>query len=73
MTNYEHYRNDIEKFVRLGLAFAFDNETEKVVLCQDFECDECKFCSEIDAMSPHARDFSRELGDIYCPSPKYMV
>ena len=27
----------------------------------------------IDAMSPHARDFSRELGDIYCPSPKYMV
>ena len=43
MTNYEHYKEQIEKFARLNACFALDNETRKIVLCAGLECSKCEF------------------------------
>lgn len=43
MTNYEYYREQIEKFARLSADFALDNETRKIVPCVGFKCSQCEF------------------------------
>lgn len=43
MTNYEYYREQIEKFARLSADFALDNETRKIVPCAGFKCSQCEF------------------------------
>lgn len=43
MTNYEHYREQIEKIARLSADFALDNETRKIVPCAGFKCSQCEF------------------------------
>lgn len=43
MTNYEKYKNEIEKFARLNVDFALDKETRKIVHCARFTCSQCEF------------------------------
>lgn len=43
MTNYEKYKNDIEKFTRLNITFALDKDTKEIVKCAGFNCNDCVF------------------------------
>ena len=43
MTNYEHYKEQIERFARLNVKFALDKETRKIVLCAGLQCPKCEF------------------------------
>lgn len=43
MTNYEKYKEQIEKFARLSVDFALDNETRKIVPCAGSKCSQCEF------------------------------
>lgn len=43
MTNYEHYKEQIEKFTRLGITFGLDKETKKFDTCYNVECKNCIF------------------------------
>lgn len=43
MTNYEKYKNEIEKFARLNVDFALDKETRKIIICAGFSCSQCEF------------------------------
>lgn len=43
MTNYEHYREQIEKITRLGLGFGIDKTTGEVDYCSFITCTDCKF------------------------------
>ena len=46
MTNYEHYKNEIERITRLGLTFGIDKETEKIDVCFNQTCEDCKFYAQ---------------------------
>lgn len=49
MTNYEHYKEQIERITRLGLGFGIDNNTGAVGYCTNIICEDCKFhggCSD---------------------------
>ena len=41
MTNYEHYRDEIEKIVRLGYEIAVDKNDNKPCACDNLSCDFC--------------------------------
>lgn len=43
MTNYEHYKEQIEKITRLGFTFALNKDTEEIVACPSFSCNNCIF------------------------------
>lgn len=43
MTNFEHYKEQIEKITRLGLTFGINNNTGKVDGCSHITCTACKF------------------------------
>lgn len=43
MTNYEHYREQIEKLARMGRIVAIDKETNEICACNGFECSKCLF------------------------------
>ena len=44
MTNYEHFREQIEKFTRVNVDFALNKETKKIVICdRGFNCLKCEF------------------------------
>lgn len=43
MTNYEHYKEQIEKITRLGFTFALNKDTEEIVACPGFSCSNCTF------------------------------
>lgn len=59
MTNYEKYKNDIEKFTRLNISFALDKDTKEIVECAGFNCNGCVFnCS-----SGHCDDNKLEWAD----------
>lgn len=45
MTNYEHYKEQIEKITRLGFTFALNKDTEEIVACPNFSCSNCTFNS----------------------------
>jgi hypothetical protein len=45
MTNYEKYKEQIEKITRLGFTFALNKDTEEIVACPDFSCSNCTFNS----------------------------
>lgn len=46
MTNYEHYKEQIEKITRLGFTFALNKDTEEIVACPGFSCSNCTFNSK---------------------------
>lgn len=46
MTNYEHYKEQIEKITRLGFTFALNKDTEEIVACPGFSCSNCTFNTE---------------------------
>ena len=48
MTNYEKYKNDIEKFTRLNITFALDKDTKEIVKCAGFNCNGCAFYNSIE-------------------------
>lgn len=53
MTNYEHYKEQIEKIARMGCKVAMKVATNEIVTCDTITCDECLFNSDncsIDAM-----------------------
>lgn len=45
MTNYEHYKSEIEKFARMWLKVAVKKDTNEIVSCIDVGsgCDNCLF------------------------------
>lgn len=43
MTNYEHYKERIEKLTRVGLRIAIDKNTNEICTCNGFVCHRCKF------------------------------
>ena len=45
MTNYEHYKSEIEKFARMGQKVAVKKDTNEIVSCIDIGsgCDNCLF------------------------------
>lgn len=43
MTNYEYYKEQIERITRLGLAFGIDKTTDEVACCNRINCTDCKF------------------------------
>lgn len=45
MTNYEHYKNEIEKIVRMGRMIAVEEKTGKVTSCNQITCAQCRFDS----------------------------
>lgn len=47
MTNYEKYKNEIEKFAKLNIDFALDKHDKGIVKCAGFDCNNCVFdCSK---------------------------
>ena len=43
MTNYEHYKEQIERIARLGRRVAMKVTTDEIVCCGDINCNECLF------------------------------
>lgn len=43
MTNYEHYKNQIEKFTRMGQKVAVKKDTNEIIPCADIGCGGCLF------------------------------
>lgn len=43
MTNFEKYREEIERITRLGLDFGLNAKTNEINLCQRMDCTGCKF------------------------------
>ena len=45
MTNYEHYKSEVEKLARMGLKVAVKKDTNEIVPCIDVGsgCDNCLF------------------------------
>lgn len=47
MTNYEYYKNEIEKFAKLNIDFALDKHDKGIARCAGFDCNNCVFdCSK---------------------------
>ncbi len=44
MTNYEHYKKQIEKFTRMGQKVAVKKDTNEIIPCSDIGCGGCLFC-----------------------------
>lgn len=49
MTNYEHYKEQIERITRLGRRVAMNATTGEIVCCWDIRCNECLFQGSEDA------------------------
>lgn len=45
MTNYEHYKSEIEKIVRMGRCVAVEEKTRRVTSCNQISCLQCRFDS----------------------------
>lgn len=43
MTNYEYYKEQIERIARLGRSVAMKVTTDEIVCCGDINCNECLF------------------------------
>ena len=43
MTNYEYYKEQIERIARIGRRVAMDATTGEIVCCVDIDCNECLF------------------------------
>lgn len=43
MTNYEHYKKQIEKFTRMGQKVAVEKDTNEIIPCTDIVCSGCLF------------------------------
>lgn len=43
MTNYEHYKKQIEKFTRMGQKVAVKKDTNEIIPCSDIGCGGCLF------------------------------
>lgn len=52
MTNYEHYKEQIERITRLGRMVAINATTGEIVCCGDINCNECLFQGSEDASCP---------------------
>lgn len=46
MTNYEYYKNEIDKITRMGRTVAVAEITGKITSCNQIACSLCMFCSD---------------------------
>lgn len=46
MTNYEYYKNEIDKITRMGRTIAVAEITGKITSCNQIVCSLCMFCSD---------------------------
>lgn len=61
MTNYEHYKEQIERITRLGRRVAMNATTGEIVCCGDTHCNECLFQgSEVANCSQKAFEWADE-------------
>lgn len=49
MTNYEYYKEQMERITRFGRCVAMKATTSEIVCCADINCDECLFRGSEDA------------------------
>lgn len=45
MTNYEHYKSEIEKITRMGRMVAVEEKTGEITSCNQISCSQCRFDS----------------------------
>ena len=45
MTNYEHYKSEIDKITRMGRCVAVDEKTRRITSCNQISCSQCRFDS----------------------------
>ena len=45
MTNYEHYKSEIDKITRMGRMVAVEEKTGKITSCNQITCLQCMFDS----------------------------
>lgn len=45
MTNYEHYKSEIDKISRMGRMVAVEEKTGKITSCNQITCLQCRFDS----------------------------
>lgn len=45
MTNYEHYKSEIDKIVRMGRCVAVEEKTSRITSCNQISCSQCRFYS----------------------------
>lgn len=45
MTNYEHYKSEIDKIVRIGRCVAVEEKTRRITSCNQISCSQCRFDS----------------------------
>lgn len=45
MTNYEHYKSEIDKITRMGRMVAVEEKTGKITSCNQITCLQCRFDS----------------------------
>lgn len=45
MTNYEHYKSEIDKITRMGRMVAVEEKTGKITSCNQISCSQCRFDS----------------------------
>ena len=43
MTNYEHYKEQIKRFTRMGQKVAINKDTNEITHCLELRCNECLF------------------------------
>ena len=61
MTNYEHYKEQIERIARLGRRVAMNATTGEIVCCGDINCNECLFQgSDVASCSQKAFEWAAE-------------
>lgn len=58
MTNYDNYKEDIEKLAKLNLDFALTKDTKEIVKCAGFNCKNCAFFCSIGYCSDNKIDWA---------------
>ena len=53
MKNKEKYAKEIVEIICNSKNIAVNKETERPVICSDFDCDKCKFCAEDNCKSKY--------------------
>nr|DAK01909.1 MAG TPA: hypothetical protein [Caudoviricetes sp.] len=47
MTNYEKYKNEINKITRMGRRVAVETDTNKICTCDELSCGKCLFADSV--------------------------
>lgn len=58
MTNYEKYKEQIEKFAKLTINFALTKDNKEIVKCAGFNCKNCVFYCSIGCCDDNKIDWA---------------